>query len=110
MYVMSSLPPHQQSLAGGIFNVVIRLSTTVVMGLTTAVYSSVALTPEGVLDPMLKYTRTFQTCVALAGASILFVPFIRLGTQGNTPKGAGVEPEESETGAGKPINGTDGKQ
>jgi hypothetical protein len=87
MYVMSSLPPHQQSLAGGIFNVVIRLSNTAVMGITTAVFSSVELTPEGLADPMIKYTRTFQTCVAFAGASVLFAPFIRLGTQGSIPKG-----------------------
>ncbi|KAH8681577.1 major facilitator superfamily domain-containing protein [Xylariales sp. PMI_506] len=86
MYVMSSLPPHQQSLAGGIFNVVIRLSTTVVMGVTTAVFSSVALTADGAEYPMLQYTRTFQTCLGFAGAGILFAPFIRLGTQGNAPK------------------------
>ncbi|KAK6065839.1 WD domain-containing protein [Seiridium cupressi] len=92
MYVMSSLPSHQQSLAGGIFNVVIRLSSTAVMGITTAVFSSVELTPEGMADPMLKYTRTFQACVALAAASVLFSPFIKLGTQGNAPK----HPVESE--------------
>lgn len=83
---MSSLPPHQQSLAGGIFNVVIRLSNTAVMGITTAVFSSVELTPAGMADPMIKYTRTFQTCVALAGATVVVAPFIKLGTQGNTPK------------------------
>ncbi|OTB08198.1 hypothetical protein M426DRAFT_317302 [Hypoxylon sp. CI-4A] len=86
MYVMQSLPKHQQSLAGGIFNVVIRLSNTAVMGISTAVFSSVELTPEGMADPMLKFTRTFQVSVALAGASCLLAPFIRLGTQGNHPK------------------------
>lgn len=86
MYVMSSLPSHQQGLAGGIFNVVIRLSTAAVMGITTAVFSSVELTPQGMADPMLKYTRTFQCCAALAGASVVFSPFIKLKTQGNAPK------------------------
>jgi hypothetical protein len=85
MYVMSSLPRHQQSLAGGIFNVVIRLSNTVVMGITTAVFSSVEVTPAGMADPMLKYTRAFQTCLAFSVASVLITPFIRLGTQGNSP-------------------------
>lgn len=103
MYVMSSLPTHQQSLAGGIFNVVIRLSSTAVMGITTAVFSSVELTPAGMADPMLKYTRTFQACVALSGASVLVAPFIRLGTQGNSPKEvAGSEKSELvATGSGQ---------
>lgn len=86
MYVMQSLPSHQQGLAGGIFNTVIRLSTTVGLGITTAVYSSVAITPQGLADPMLKFTRTWDASVAVAGAGILALPFIRLGTQGNTPR------------------------
>ncbi|KAH6659576.1 major facilitator superfamily domain-containing protein [Truncatella angustata] len=86
MYVMSSMPIHQQSMAGGIFNVVIRLSSTAVMGITTAVFSSVELTPAGMADPLLKYTRTFQACVALSAACVLVAPFIKLGTQGNISK------------------------
>ncbi|TGJ82330.1 hypothetical protein E0Z10_g6426 [Xylaria hypoxylon] len=93
MYVLQSLPSHQQSLAGGIFNVVIRLSNTVVLGISTAVFSSVELTPAGIADPMLKYTRTFQTTVALAAAGLAISPFIKLGTQGNAPK---VEVQEEE--------------
>lgn len=83
---MQSLPSHQQSLAGGIFNVVIRLMQAIVMGISTAVFSSIELTPKGIEDPMLKYTRTFQVSVALAALSLFFSPFIRLGTQGNTPR------------------------
>ncbi|GAW25027.1 putative major facilitator superfamily protein [Rosellinia necatrix] len=93
MYVLQSLPSHQQSLAGGIFNVVIRLSNTIVLGISTAVFSSVESTPAGLSDPMLKYTRTFQTAVALAAAGLVISPFIRLGTQGNAPK---VDVRESE--------------
>lgn len=69
------------------------------MGITTAVFSSVELTPQGMADPMLKYTRTFQCCVALAGASVLFSPFIRLGTQGNAPK------ETAETAKSDLVDG-----
>ncbi|GAW18897.1 hypothetical protein ANO14919_083800 [Xylariales sp. No.14919] len=93
MYVLQSLPSHQQSLAGGIFNVVIRLSNTVVLGISTAVFSSIESSPAGIADPMLKYTRTFQTTVALAAAGVAISPFIRLGTQGNAPK---VEVREEE--------------
>ncbi|KAF4459173.1 major facilitator superfamily [Fusarium albosuccineum] len=41
MYVMQSLPIEQQSLAGGIFNMLIRLGSTIAIGVSTAVYSSV---------------------------------------------------------------------
>lgn len=32
---------------------------------------------------MLKFTRTFQVSIALAALSVLFVPLIRVGTQGH---------------------------
>lgn len=83
---MQSLPPHQQSLAGGIANVVTRLGSSVAMGITTAVYSSVQLSPENAADPMLRYNRTFLTCVAFCGAGAIFIPFMRLGKQGIAPK------------------------
>lgn len=56
------------------------------MGITTAVYSSVQISSENAADPMLRYSRTFLTCVAFCGAGAIFVPFMRLGTQGNCPK------------------------
>jgi hypothetical protein len=93
MYVLQSLPSHQQSLAGGLFNVFIRLSNTAVLGISTAVFSSIESTPAGMQDPMLKYTRTFQTSIALAAAGLVLAPFIKIGTQGNAPKpgGRGIE-------------------
>ncbi|XDG09462.1 hypothetical protein ABKA04_009077 [Annulohypoxylon sp. FPYF3050] len=101
MYVMQSLPKHQQSLAGGIFNVVIRLANAAIMGISTAVFSSIELTPESVNNPMLKFTRTFQVSVAFAGVSVLFAPFIKLGTQGNHPKEAVKENGEEKNQSGK---------
>lgn len=83
MYVMQSLPAHQQGLASGVMNTLIRLSSTVAMGIATAVFSSIEVSPQGMEQLMLKYTRTFQVSVALAAASVLVVPFIRIGTQGH---------------------------
>lgn len=82
MYVMQSLPPQQQGLASGIMNTLVRLASTLSMGIATAVYSSVELTPRGQAEPMLKFTRTFQVSIAMAGFGLLFVPFLRVGTQG----------------------------
>ena len=34
-------------------------------------------------DLMLPYTRAFQVSIALGAASFLFLPFVRVGTQGH---------------------------
>ncbi|KAI8679690.1 MFS domain-containing protein [Fusarium keratoplasticum] len=85
MYVMQSLPIHQQSLAGGIFNMLIRLGSTVAIGISTAVYSSVGEAQADGGDPVVPYRMAFFVSVGLAGLSCLFLPFMRIGTQGNTP-------------------------
>lgn len=83
---MQSLPHEQQGLASGIFITLIRLSSTVEMGIATAVYSSTALAPINTTDPMRKFTLTFWVSVAFSAASVLLVPFIRIGTQGHHTK------------------------
>lgn len=88
MYVMQSLPPKQQGLASGIMNTLVRLASTIAMGLSTAVYSSVELSVQGQAQPMLKFNRTFQVSVAMAGLGVLFVPFLKVGTQGHHEKDA----------------------
>ncbi|KAL7898740.1 MFS general substrate transporter [Trichoderma sp. SZMC 28014] len=86
MYVMQSLPSHQQSLAGGIFNMFIRLGTTIIFGMSTAVYSSVKDTPEGEDNGFKPFQSAFYVSLGFAALACLFVPFLRIGTQGNSPK------------------------
>lgn len=100
MYVMQSLPLHQQGLAGGIFNTMIRLCSTVALGISTAVFGSVGRSPEGIANPMLPYTRAFQVSIAMAAVGLLFVPFIRVGTQGNHKHVSDESSEESSGGGG----------
>lgn len=83
MYVMQSLPHEAQGLASGIMNTLIRLASTLSMGIATAVYSTFETSSKNETDPMLKFTRTFQVSVAMAALSVVFVPFIRIGTQGH---------------------------
>lgn len=110
MYVMQSLPASQQGLASGIMNTLIRLSNTIALGIATAVYSSIEGSSEDLTQPMLKFTRTFQVSVALAAFGCLFVPFIRLGTQGSHQRDggaqpdAGVESKEKQIGTGESNN------
>jgi len=83
MYVMQAFPSHQQALAGGIFSTIFRLGSAVALGISTAVFSSVKGTGDGMADLMLPYTRAFQVSIALGAASFLFLPFVRVGTQGH---------------------------
>jgi hypothetical protein len=98
MYVMQSLPSHQQGLAGGIFNTMIRLCSTVALGISTAVFGSVELAAEAHGNPMLPYTRAFQVSVAMAAFGLVFVPFTRVGTQGNHKQVEGEEDDGDDEG------------
>ncbi|EHK17309.1 uncharacterized protein TRIVIDRAFT_195256 [Trichoderma virens Gv29-8] len=83
--LLLALPSHQQSLAGGIF-MFIRLGTTIIFGMSTAVYGSVKDTTQGPDDAFKPYRSAFYVSLGFAALACLFVPFLRIGTQGNSPK------------------------
>jgi hypothetical protein len=89
MYVMSSLPPSQQSVAGGILQTVSRLAQTIGFGVTTAVFNAVQKKPTLASYWDLRtqpYTATFLVSVACSVLSVMLVPFLTLGTQGGKQK------------------------
>ena len=47
MYVMSSLPSEQQSIGGGIFNTVTRVSSSIGLGISTAVFTGLSGSVDG---------------------------------------------------------------
>ncbi|KAK3374481.1 major facilitator superfamily-domain-containing protein [Lasiosphaeria ovina] len=96
MYVMQSLPSHRQALAGGIFNTLFRLGAAVALGASTAVFVSATGTAEAMADPMVPYKKAFQVSVGLSAASFLFLPFIRLGTQGHASQETDTDTGESK--------------
>ncbi|KAH7328302.1 major facilitator superfamily domain-containing protein [Stachybotrys elegans] len=111
MYVMTSLPSHQQSLAGGIFNMLVRLSTTIGIGISTAVYSSIQATQGAQGDEFTAYRGAFYVSVGIASLACLFLPFLRLGTQGNSPKSEQVPDRTAEVAqTTEPALPRDGKQ
>lgn len=63
----------------------IRLGSTVAIGISTAVYSSVGEAQANGSDPVVPYRMAFFVSVGLAGLSCLLLPFMRIGTQGNAP-------------------------
>ncbi|KAL4880767.1 major facilitator superfamily domain-containing protein [Aspergillus karnatakaensis] len=80
MYIMQSLPSQQQSLAAGVFNMFIRLGTTIGLGISTAVYSSVL--EKGGGDAFYPFKSAFFVSVGFAVLGCVFVPFLRIGRQG----------------------------
>jgi MFS family permease len=90
MYVMSSLSKEQQSVAGGLFQMVTRLCVTVGMGISTAIFDGVVNHPAksgsdaGTQEE--PYAATFWFAMAASGLSIFFVPFLSIKTQGHAKK------------------------
>ena len=86
MYVMSSLPPAQQSLAGGIFNTVTKICSAVGLGISASIYNAESTGTAALQTTIRPYNMVFWFCVASAGAGLLFVPFLTIGTQGSTTR------------------------
>lgn len=82
MYVMSSLPPNQQSIAGGIFNTISKLCNNLGLGIATSVNSSVASQMTASTPAIRPYLAVYWFAAACAGLSVFIVPFLTLGTQG----------------------------
>lgn len=86
MYVMSSLPPKDQSIAGGIFNTINKLCNNLSLGISTSIYASVSGgLGNASVDNIKPYLSVYWYAAACAGLSLLFVPFLTLGTQGGHP-------------------------
>jgi hypothetical protein len=86
MYVMSALPKSKQSIASGIFQTLTRLSLTIGMAGTTAIFDSVVTSPDTGFhagDPIRPYSAVFWFALATAAASLPLIPFIKVKTQGN---------------------------
>ena len=101
MYVMSSMPPSQQSIAGGIFQTVAKLCTTLGLGVATAVFNAVERKPSlaSYWDPVSQpYAATFWFSMACSLFSLFLVPFLTVGTQG----GKVAKPDPSTGGGDTP--------
>lgn len=101
MYVMTSLPPDQQGIAGGILQTVTRLFTTVGYGVVTAVFDSVAKRPNFIgyfaSSPSSQpYSGVFFVSTACTALSIGLAVFISIGTQGSKEKHTPESESESK--------------
>ncbi|OQE00267.1 hypothetical protein PENVUL_c055G08324 [Penicillium vulpinum] len=84
MYVMSTLPPSQQSIAGGIFNTVNKLCSNLGLGIATSVQSSVAHQMTASTPAIRPYLSVYWFSAAATGLSLVLVPFLTIDKQGNS--------------------------
>jgi MFS family permease len=101
MYVMSSMLPEQQSTAGGIFQTVSKLCTTIGMGMATAVFNSVQARPtlsRYWTEEEQPYAAVFFAGFACAAVSVLMVPFLTIGTQGGRERHREKNVRDEKTG------------
>lgn len=80
---MSSLPPAEQSVAGGIFNTISKLCSNLGLGISTSVYTSTRARVGGGSTAFKPYLSVYWYAAACAGLSLFLVPFLTLGTQGH---------------------------
>lgn len=84
MYVMSSLPPAQQSLAGGIFNTVTKVCSAIGLGISASIYNAESTSSAALQTNIRPYTMIFWFSTASAGLGLCFVPFLTIKTQGDS--------------------------
>ncbi|KAK5088696.1 hypothetical protein LTR05_002917 [Lithohypha guttulata] len=91
LYVMSSLPPAQQSVGGGIFQTVIRIASTIGLGVSTTVFAAAGGSTEVSVNVA---WRPYQSAfwVGLVGAVIGFclTPLLTIGRQGHRQEARSV--------------------
>ena len=87
MYVLSSLPKSQQSIAGSVFQTVTKLSLAIGFGICTAIFSSVSEKPATsgyyAHDPIEPYAAIFWFAMACSFVGMLIVPVLKIKTQGH---------------------------
>lgn len=98
LYVMQSLPKESQSVAGGIFQTIVRLCMTVGFGITTALFNATQQNPSLPsywATETQPYTVTFWWSFTCAALSVCLVPFLTIGTQGGKEKRPAVSPDSA---------------
>ncbi|GAP83092.1 putative mfs multidrug protein [Rosellinia necatrix] len=95
LHILSSLPPEHHSIGASLLQTTSRLGVPLGLAVTTSIWSSY----DGKADwsqPELAYTHTFIATTAFASISLLAVPFIRIGRQGQV-KQPSSDPEVDKT-------------
>ncbi|KAF1926723.1 MFS general substrate transporter [Didymella exigua CBS 183.55] len=88
MYVLSSMPANKQSIAGSLLQTLTRLCTAVGYGIATAIFDTVERNPPKsgyyANNAVAPYAAVFWFALGVCFLAVLFVPFLRITTQGHT--------------------------
>ncbi|KAF9701203.1 hypothetical protein EKO04_000213 [Ascochyta lentis] len=97
MYVLSSMPANKQSISGSLLQTLTRLCIAVGYGIATAIFDAVESNPSksgyyanNVVEP---FAAVFWFAVGVAFIGVLFVPFLRITTQGHEGDSGRVKQE-----------------
>lgn len=97
MYVMSALPSEQQSVAGGMFQTVTRLATTIGLGVATTVFAEAGGSTEvSGSAPWRPYQATFWVSLVGAVLGLALTPFLTIGRQGHRQKSNAHEEDQAQ--------------
>jgi hypothetical protein len=87
MYVLSSMPANKQSIAGSLLQTLTRLCTAVGYGIATAIFDAVEKNPPKsgyyANNAVAPFAGVFWFAVGVCFLAVLFVPFLRITTQGH---------------------------
>ena len=104
------MPANKQSIAGSLLQTLTRLCTAVAYGVATAIFDAVENNPSksgyyanNVIEP---FAAVFWFAVGVAFIGVLFVPFLRITTQGHKGDKGRMKQEsiDSPTGSGPALN------
>jgi hypothetical protein len=111
MYVLSSMPPNRQSIAGSLFQTLTRLCTAVGYGIATAIFNGVRNKPANsgyyAHNPVEPYAATWWFAVGTAAIGVLFIPWLRIQTQGHAGDKGRVAKQPSGDANVKAVNDGD---
>lgn len=99
MYVLSTLPPYRQSIAGSIFQTVSKLCVAMGYGIATAIFNAVSANPSKsgyyANDPVEPYAATFWFSMSTAVVGVALVPLLTIGTQGHEREADHIQVKEN---------------
>jgi len=87
MYVLSSMPANKQSIAGSLLQTLTRLCTAVGYGIATAIFDAVERSPPKsgyyANNAVAPFAGVFWFALGVCFIAVLFIPFLRITTQGH---------------------------
>jgi hypothetical protein len=100
------MPANKQSIAGSLLQTLTRLCTAVGYGIATAIFDAVEKNPPKsgyyAHNAVAPFAGVFWFAVGVCFVAVLFVPFLRITTQGHKGDTGRIKKAESTNGSSDP--------